>query len=131
MSRVRYGRHAALEEVADALIKESLAETTSFKDKSDILTPWKEEDRKRREVYVASGTPDPAIRRGIYHRAWNSGRPDLASREGIAGALPTARGIDRRTSGSSGGNRFGNANSMDSMASFWAEQVGLDQDAED
>lgn len=51
-------------------------------EKSDILTPWKEMDRRRREVYTESGVPDGALRRGMYHRAWNSEFPHLNSTEG-------------------------------------------------
>lgn len=57
---------------------------TRHSEKSDILTPWKEQDRRNREVYVESGTPDPSVRRGMFHRAYNPERLDLNSREGIA-----------------------------------------------
>ena len=53
-------------------------------DKSDVLTPWKDQDRRGREVYVPSGVPDPATRQGVFNRAWNPGRPDLNSRDGMA-----------------------------------------------
>lgn len=76
---VRVGVHAPLEAAADALLKESLSKITRSADKSDILTPWKEQDRRRREVYVTSGTPDPATRRGIFGREWNPDRPHLNS----------------------------------------------------
>lgn len=56
--------------------------TTSREDKADVLTAWKEEDRYDHEVYAASGVADPAVRRGIFHRAWNRQRPDLNSRDG-------------------------------------------------
>jgi hypothetical protein len=63
-----------------------MAGITKQSEKSDILTPWKELDRQRREVYVESGIPDPANRRGTFHRVANMERPDLNSREGHARA---------------------------------------------
>ena len=53
--RLRHGVHAQLEEAANELIKESLKGVTSIQAKSDILTPWTEIDRKKREVMVPSG----------------------------------------------------------------------------
>lgn len=73
-----------MENEANRLIRESLQGVTKHSEKADILTPWKEQDRKRREVYVASGTPDPAVRRGIFHRALNPTQSHLNSRDGIA-----------------------------------------------
>ena len=84
MGRMRYGRNPALEDAADALIKESLKGVFSHKEKSDILTPWKEADRHRREVYTSVGFPDAAVRKGMFHRVANRTRPDLNSRDGLA-----------------------------------------------
>ena len=81
---MRYGTNRELEEQADALIKESLQGVTSHREKSDILTPWKWADRHRREVYTSSGTPDESIRKGMFGRVANRGRPDLNSRDGLA-----------------------------------------------
>lgn len=77
---LRRGTHAPLEEAADALLKESLRGVTRHSDKSDLLTPWKEQERRRREVYVPSGTPDSANRAGIFHRVINPTSPHLNSR---------------------------------------------------
>jgi hypothetical protein len=77
-----YGICQPLEAQADALIFASLAAITSRADKSDILTPWKLEDRMDREVYTASGVADPAVRSGQFSRAWNSRYPWLNSRQG-------------------------------------------------
>lgn len=88
MGRMRYGRHAGLEDEADRLIHESLAGVTSMAAKSDILTPWKEQQRRRREVYVSSGVPDPSVRQGMFHRRINPARPHLNSRDG--GAIPAS-----------------------------------------
>ncbi len=80
----RYGVHRPLEDEADRLIRESLIGVTSQAEKKDILTPWKEKDRRDREVYTESGVPDSSTRSGMYHRAWNSGMPHLNSRDGTA-----------------------------------------------
>lgn len=95
MGALRYGVDRKLEDEADRLIKESLAGVTSQEAKRDILTPWKQQDRWSREVYVADGVPDPSVRRGNYHRAWNPRDDHLNSRD--AGAM---RG--RRTQSSLG-----------------------------
>lgn len=79
---IRRGTHAELEAAADALIRESLKGVTRHSDKSDILTPWKETERRRREVYVPSGTPDPAVRQGLFHRSINPTSSHLNSRGG-------------------------------------------------
>jgi hypothetical protein len=86
--RLRHGVHAQLEEAATEMIRESLKGVTARSEKSDILTPWKEKDRKNREVYPASGFADGALRRGMYHRAWNPTAPHLNSRDGT---LPPRR----------------------------------------
>lgn len=86
MARQRYGVHLPLEEEANRLIRESLAGVTRHTAKADILTPWKETDRRRREVYTRSGVPDANVRRGMFHRASNSARPELNSRGGVAQA---------------------------------------------
>lgn len=95
MAHVHYGVHRHLEDAANALIKESLAGVTRHRDKSDILTARKEEDRRNREVYVPSGTPDPSQRRGVFTRAWNRERPELNSRDSVGGGW---RAPVRRTS---------------------------------
>lgn len=83
---LRRGIHPILEAEANRLIKESLVGVTRHQDKADILTPWKEQERYRREVYVASGTPDSSTRQGMFGRATNPARPELNSRDGIARA---------------------------------------------
>ena len=82
MMPMRRGIHLSLEEAANGLLKESMRGITRHADKSDILTPWKEQERRRREVYVPSGTPDAANRSGIFHRATNPASPHLNSRGG-------------------------------------------------
>lgn len=82
MGQLHFGIHQQLEDAATELIRKSLEGVTSMSAKSDILTPWKEQDRRRREVYTESGVPDGALRRGMYHRAWNSRRPHLNSVDG-------------------------------------------------
>lgn len=83
---LRSGRHRILEEQADRLIRESLKGVTKHSEKADILTPWKQQERWRREVYTADGVADPQIRRGMFHRAANPARPELNSRDGAAPA---------------------------------------------
>lgn len=82
MGRIIRGIDPVLEEEATRLIVESLKGVTSHEAKSDILTEWKEEDRKRREIYVRSGRPDPAWNRGMYHRVLNRQSPHLNSNDG-------------------------------------------------
>lgn len=84
MGVMRYGVHRVLEDEANRLIHQSLKGVTSHSAKSDILTPWKEQERRRREVQVGSGVPDPAIRQGMYGRARNTSLPHLNSRDGVA-----------------------------------------------
>jgi hypothetical protein len=67
---------------------------TSRTAKSDILTPWKEEDRYNREVYTASGVADPAVRRGMFRRAWNPMHPHLNSRDGYYPVRRAQDGLD-------------------------------------
>jgi hypothetical protein len=84
MATMRHGVAPELEAIADALIKQSLVGITKYSDKSDILTPWKYHMRRSREVLTNTGTADPSIRNGMYHRALNQTRPWLNSREGNA-----------------------------------------------
>jgi hypothetical protein len=88
---VRSGIHPLLEAEANALIFGSLRGVTSQREKSDILTPWKEADRRSREVLSTTGSIDPMIRRGMYHRARNLSQGHLNSRDGVAG-LGVTRG---------------------------------------
>lgn len=69
--RLVHGTHRALEDAADEILRQELSGITRPADKADILTPWKEQARRSREIYVASGTPDPANRTGMFHRAIN------------------------------------------------------------
>lgn len=83
---LRYGVNKALEAVADQLLHDSLVGVTSMEEKKDILTPWKQKDRLDHEVYLPSGSPDAATRRGVYHRAWNPRDRHLNSSDGVARA---------------------------------------------
>ena len=86
MTPMRRGVHRPLEDEANRLIRESLVGVTKHSAKADILTPWKEAERYRREVYVSSGSPDVSTRSGMFHRTTNPARPELNSRDGIARA---------------------------------------------
>lgn len=81
--RLRNGTCRLLEDEADRILKESVAGQTSRADR-DFLTPGMMEARQRREVMVASGAPDAALRAGIFSRAWNSQMPHLNSTAGHA-----------------------------------------------
>ena len=81
MGILRHGVHQQLEDEADAILKRDLSKTTSVRDKSDILTPAKQALRRRREVLVASGTPDSSVRQGIYGRSLNRVQTHLNSRD--------------------------------------------------
>lgn len=83
---MRYGVHRPLEDQANEILRTALKGVTKHSEKADILTPWKEAERHRREVYPSSGTPDPSVRSGMFHRRTNSARPELNSRDGLAGA---------------------------------------------
>lgn len=87
MGRLRYGVAKALEEEANAILRDSLR-TARAPEKMDILTPWKEQQRRRREIFVASGVPDPAVRQGVFSRRTNPARPHLNSRDGITPPRP-------------------------------------------
>lgn len=93
---IRSGIHLPLEEAANALIFGSLKGVTSQAEKSDILTPWKEQDRRSKEVMASAGTVDAAVRKGMYHRVANRARPYLNSRDGKTRA---SRFGDSRMSG--------------------------------
>lgn len=81
MDRLHFGIHKELEEAADELLRQAVAKLPRSQ-KMDILTPWKERDRLSREVYTSEGIPDPSVRSGIYHRAWNPQNVYLNSRDG-------------------------------------------------
>lgn len=106
-ARVRYGVCEHLEAEANRLIAESLAGVTSQAEKSDILTPWKEADRRRREVVPSNGMPDGQIRRGMYHRAPNTHKTYLNSRDGVAPALRMLEAADPNLEMDGGGQSVG------------------------
>lgn len=92
LGRLRSGRCDELEALADEMLRRSLAGVTKYSDKSDILTPWKQTMRQRREVLTSSGFPDASIRKGMYRRAANPVKLELNSRDGIARAR--TRGVN-------------------------------------
>lgn len=91
---VRNGKHKQLEEEADRLIRQSLVGVTKHSAKSDILTPWKEAERYRREVYPASGVADNT-RKGMFHRVANSSKPDLNCLSGETEVIVRDQGVKR------------------------------------
>lgn len=88
---VRSGVHLPLERAADEWIKASLAGVTSQEAKSDILTPWKMQDRLSREVFNVNGVAEPHTRRGMFHRVANPAKAHLNSRECVS--PPPRRGV--------------------------------------
>lgn len=103
MGRMRYGVHRPMEDEADRIIAQSLKTVTRHSDKSDILTPWKADDRKSREVYTNAGVPDRALRQGMFHRAWNRDQPHLNSRDGVAQHSAVGPQTDRNIGGTLAG----------------------------
>lgn len=99
MSQLRFGTHERLEEAADEILRASFVGVTRAEERGGVLTPYMLASRRAREVYPASGIPDPAMRKGIFHRAYNPARPDLNSRDGIAAAAPgrLGRGLQMQT----------------------------------
>lgn len=88
---MRFGEHPLLEAEADRLIRLSLKGVTKFSEKKDILTPWKEGECRRREVYSHNGVAESTSRSGLYRRKANTARPELNSRDGVL--RPRARGM--------------------------------------
>lgn len=81
---VRHGVHAPLEAAADEMLRQSLKGVTKHSEKADILTPWKEQARRRREIFTTGGTPDRALREGNFHRTANFAAPHLNSVDSVA-----------------------------------------------
>lgn len=88
---MRQGISPVLEAEANRMLRESMRGVTAHSAKSDILTPWKQQERYRREVYTPTGVADASSRRGIFGRAVNSSRPELNSRDGVVQAAPRGR----------------------------------------
>jgi hypothetical protein len=102
MGTVRSGIYLPLESLANEMIFGSLKGVTSQSAKSDVLTEWKEVDRRRREVLTSEGFPEAQTRRGMFKRAANKTKPYLNSREGIARGtrmLGTTSGTQYSTGG--------------------------------
>ncbi len=76
---IPHGINAELEAEANKLL---FADDCPPEVKSGLLTPWKEQYRKSREVYAANGTPDASVRRGMFNRAANQALPHLNACEG-------------------------------------------------
>lgn len=65
------GVNSELEEKANALLRESRRGITALSEKKDFLTEEQMHLRQAREVLNSNGFPDPAIRRGLYRRAYS------------------------------------------------------------
>lgn len=90
MGRIHYGRHAPLEDAADEILSQALGPLPATQ-KTDILTPWKEKQRRKHEVYTNEGVPT-ATYEGNFHRVYNARHPHLNN---VAGRVP--RGLRSRT----------------------------------
>ena len=66
------GVYAALEDQADAILREGRKGVTALSEKKDFLTDEQLALRQKREVYNSNGFPDPSICQGLYRRAYNS-----------------------------------------------------------
>lgn len=80
MMRIRRGVDHDLEAAADAILFPVLKAITRPSER-DVLTHYMFESRRRREVYVNTGAPDAALRRGQFNRAYNPQAPHLNSRD--------------------------------------------------
>ncbi|AEJ94431.1 hypothetical protein PBI_SEBATA_219 [Mycobacterium phage Sebata] len=65
------GVKSDLEELADALLRESRRGVTALSEKKDYLTNEQLALRQQREVLNENGFPDPSIRQGLYRRSYN------------------------------------------------------------
>lgn len=65
------GVYAALEDQADAILREGRKGVTALSEKKDFLTDEQLALRQKREVYNSNGFPDPSICQGLYRRAYN------------------------------------------------------------
>jgi hypothetical protein len=126
MGQLHSGVHPTLDDAATELIRKDLEGVTSMSAKSDVLTPWKEMDRKRREVYTEDGVPDGSVRRGMYHRAWNSRYPHLNSSEGKGG--PMRRQVMAASGSSPQFDRGGSAlqpGDICDLRVYWGQQTRI------
>lgn len=78
---MRVGTNPLLEAEADRMIRESLRGVTGHHAKRDVLTTWKQKDRRGREVYSPTGVAEATSRQGQFSRAANPARPNLNSNE--------------------------------------------------
>lgn len=81
---LRHGVHKEMEEAANEILRQHLSGITKHSDKADVLTPWKEQARRSREVYTSTGVPDGSVRRGIFTRSINPSQPHLNSVEAMS-----------------------------------------------
>lgn len=86
MTRMHFGVNPHLEAEADAIIRAATVKQRAA-EKTDILTPWKADNRRRHEVYPNGGIADSSVRQGMYERASNPTSPHLNSTDGHAPAL--------------------------------------------
>lgn len=73
------GINSALEEQANAILREGRKGITALSEKKDYLTEEQLNLRQAREVLNSNGFPDPSIRQGLYRRAYS---PAMGNRPG-------------------------------------------------
>lgn len=71
LDNVYTGTNSALEEQANAILREGRKGVTALSEKKDYLTEEQLSLRQSREVLNSNGFPDPSIRQGLYRRAYN------------------------------------------------------------
>lgn len=98
MGMMRFGEHKVLEAEANRMLRD-YHDSDPSADRSLILTPAKEALRRRREILVSSGTPDRALRAGVYTRAANRAMPHLNSRDGVVPPSRNPQPASRSVSG--------------------------------
>ena len=71
LTRATSGVNYALEELADAILREGRKGVTALSEKKDYLTPEQLALRQSREVPNGNGFPEAHIRSGLYRRAYS------------------------------------------------------------
>lgn len=106
VGRLHFGVHTELEAEADEILARHLSPLPAS-EKKDILTPWKERDRRSHEVYTREGVPRSTFE-GNYHRSLNPAMPHLNNRESRAvrerGAARRRTDVYSGTLGETGGD---------------------------
>lgn len=71
LGNISNGVNFALEEQANAILREGRRGVTALSEKKDYLTEEQLNLRLQREVFNVNGVPDAHIMSGLYRRAYN------------------------------------------------------------